>query len=80
MITDCAMMNLKRIIKKNPVHNKVHISERGRYVNQLRILASQFSPIGHERSPKSDPQHAPTVSGKAKKDWLLNYKLMTINF
>ncbi len=26
-----------------------------------RILASQFSPRGHERSPKSAPQHAPTV-------------------
>jgi len=38
----------------------VHISERGRCVLQWRILASLFSLSGHERSPKSAPQHAPT--------------------
>ena len=30
-------------------------------VMKLRILASPFSPAGHEHSPKSAPQYAPTV-------------------
>jgi len=46
---------------KRPEDNTVHISEQVRCVNQLRILTSQFSPSGHEYSPKSAPQHAPTV-------------------
>ena len=33
----------------------VHIEGRGPVVRQLRILASQFRPIGQERSPKSAP-------------------------
>jgi hypothetical protein len=39
----------------------MHISERGPFVNQRRIQTSPFNPRGHERSPKSAPQHAPTV-------------------
>ncbi len=37
------------------MHNKVHIAGRGSVVRQLRILVSQFRPIGQERSPKSAP-------------------------
>ena len=44
----------------------VHISERFQSGNHRRILASSFSPTGRERSPKSSPQHALTVSNKAR--------------
>ena len=47
--------------------NTVHIAGRGSVVRQRRILASPFSPRGHERSPKSAPQHVPTVTANAKK-------------
>jgi len=30
-------------------------------------LASSFRPAGQERSPKFEPQHAPTVTNKAEK-------------
>lgn len=52
---------------KNKGYNTVHISERARYVNQRWILASPFSPSGQERSPKSAPQHEPTVGCKCRK-------------
>jgi hypothetical protein len=39
----------------------MHISERVRCVNQQQILATQFSPNGHERSPKSAPQWSKSV-------------------
>ena len=51
---------------KNRHGNKVHISERGQCGNQRRILASSFSPSGRERSPKSAPQHVPTVIANAE--------------
>jgi len=35
--------------------NTVHIAGRGSVVRQLRILVSQFSPRGQERSSKSAP-------------------------
>jgi len=46
------------------MHGKVHISERAWWGWQLRIPASIFHPIGRIITPKSAPQHVPTISGK----------------
>lgn len=54
------------ITTKSRAYNKVHISERGRCGYQRRILASPFSPRGHERSPKSAPQ---TCTNRYKPFW-----------
>jgi len=44
-----------------------YILQVGRGGFPAAVLASPFRPIGQERSPKSAPQHVPTVSGQCKK-------------
>ena len=48
-------------MNKKTIVNNVPYCIAGLVVFEQRILDSLFSPAGHECSPKSATQHAPTV-------------------
>ncbi len=58
----------------------MYILQVGRSGVPSSVLASPFRPTGQERSPKSAPQHVPTVTCKAKRaKTKLELKVITRN-